>query len=84
MTDAADEALGSSTRGSRPYLVLLALIVGLLTGVFARGLGDGVREPVLGRAFEYWKSIDPDVGARIEQKVRQGSGDKPAEGMGEG
>ena len=47
MTDAADEALGSSTRGSRPYLVLLALIVGLLTGVFARGLGDGVREPVL-------------------------------------
>ena len=39
MSDAADEALGSSTRGSRPYLVLLALVVGLLAGVLARGLG---------------------------------------------
>jgi len=47
MSDAAGEALGSSTRGSRPYLVLLALVIGLLAGVFARGLGDGVREPVL-------------------------------------
>ena len=47
MTDAADEALGNSTKGSRPYLVLLALVVGLLAGVLARGLGDGVREPVL-------------------------------------
>ena len=47
MTDAADEALGSSTKGSRPYLVLLALVVGLLAGVLARGLGDGVREPFL-------------------------------------
>ena len=44
----------------------------------------GVRSPVLERAIGYWKSIDADVGARIEQKVRAGRGDKPAEGMGEG
>ena len=50
----------------------------------AGSLLGGVREPVLGRAFEYWKSIDPDLGARIEKTVRHGGGDKPAEGMGEG
>lgn len=32
---------------------------------------NGVTEPVLARAFEYWKNIDPEVGARIEQGVRQ-------------
>lgn len=40
----------------------------------AGSLLGGVRSPVLERAFDYWKSIDPDVGARIEQKVRAGSG----------
>ena len=50
----------------------------------AGSLLGGVREPVLGRAFDYWKGVDADVGARIEAKVRAGSGDKPAEGMGEG
>ncbi|MCA8909278.1 MAG: catalase [Rhodospirillaceae bacterium] len=30
----------------------------------------GVRSPVLERAFDYWKSIDADVGARIEAAVR--------------
>ena len=44
----------------------------------------GVREPVLSRAFQYWRSIDGEVGARIEEKVRKGSAGKPAEGMGEG
>ena len=44
----------------------------------------GVRSPVLERAFEYWKNIDPDVGQRIERKVRKGSAPEPAEGMGEG
>src|SRR5690606_20705928 len=43
----------------------------------------GVRGEVLERAFQYWKSIDPDVGRRIEEKVRAGSAPKPAEGMGE-
>ena len=31
-----------------------------------------VKEPVLSRAFEYWKNVDADTGARIEQKVREG------------
>src|SRR5690606_34081951 len=44
----------------------------------------GVREPVLSRAFEYWKNIDAEVGTAIENKVRAGSASKPAEGMGEG
>ncbi|MEG3157216.1 catalase [Lysobacter zhanggongensis] len=44
----------------------------------------GVRSPVLERAFEYWKNIDPGVGQRIEDKVRKGSAPMPAEGMGEG
>jgi catalase len=44
----------------------------------------GVRSPVLERAFDYWNSIDPDVGDRIEKKVRDGAGPEPVPGMGEG
>ncbi|MCW5671179.1 MULTISPECIES: catalase [unclassified Hydrogenophaga] len=55
---------------------LVDQVVGSLLG--------GVRSPVLERAFDYWKSVDVDVGKRIEQKVRTGSTGKPAEGMGEG
>lgn len=33
---------------------------------------DGVTEPVLQRAFDYWKNIDPDIGKRIEAGVREG------------
>ena len=43
----------------------------------------GVREPVLGRAFEYWGRVDAETGCRIEDKVRSGNAPKPAEGMGE-
>jgi catalase len=32
----------------------------------------GVRSPVLERAFDYWKSIDADVGHRIKEGVRAG------------
>ncbi|WP_028925545.1 catalase [Pseudonocardia acaciae] len=32
----------------------------------------GVSEPVLARAFEYWKNIDKQLGDRIEQAVRNG------------
>ena len=32
----------------------------------------GVRPPVLERAFDYWKSIDPEVGHRIENYVLKG------------
>ncbi len=38
----------------------------------AGSLLGGVRSPVLERAFDYWKSIDPGVGDRIEKKVREG------------
>ncbi|MBD8507224.1 catalase [Hoyosella sp. G463] len=33
-------------------------------------LPDGVTEPVLERAFEYWKNIDPEIGKRIEDGIR--------------
>ncbi|GAA1100435.1 catalase [Tsukamurella strandjordii] len=34
---------------------------------------DGVSRPVLQRAFEYWKNIDPETGARIERAVEAGA-----------
>ena len=34
-------------------------------------LKDGVKEPVLSRAFEYWRNIDKTVGARIAKGVRE-------------
>jgi catalase len=43
----------------------------------------GVRSPVLERALDYWKHIDPDVGRRIEEKVRTGAAAEPAAGMSE-
>jgi catalase len=55
---------------------------GLVETVSGSLLG-GVRSPVLERALEYWKSIDPDVGRRIEQKVRSGRAPEPAAGMSE-
>jgi len=41
---------------------LVSNVVGHLSG--------GVTEPVLERAFEYWRNVDPDIGNRIEQGVR--------------
>lgn len=35
-------------------------------------LKDGVSEPVLERAFEYWRSIDKDIGDRIARGVKGG------------
>ena len=32
---------------------------------------NGVTEPVLQRAFEYWRNVDRDLGDRIEKGVRQ-------------
>jgi catalase len=54
-----------------------------LVETVAGSLLGGVRSPVLERAFQYWKSIDPVVGQRIEQKVRSGSAPEPASGMSE-
>lgn len=34
-------------------------------------LKDGVTEPVLSRAFEYWKNIDSQIGERIEKGVKE-------------
>jgi catalase len=54
-----------------------------LVDTVAGSLLGGVREPVLGRAFGYWGSIDAETGRRIEDKVRSGRAPKRAEGMGE-
>ncbi len=35
---------------------------------------DGVSEPVLVRAFEYWRNVDAGIGERIERAVRDGQG----------
>src|SRR6202158_1258980 len=31
---------------------------------------DGVTEPVLQRAFDYWRNVDKDLGERVEKGVR--------------
>ena len=31
---------------------------------------DGVTEPVLEQAFEYWRNVDQDLGLRVEKEVR--------------
>jgi catalase len=35
---------------------------------------DGVSEPILLRAFEYWRNVDKDLGDRVENGVRAGQG----------
>jgi catalase len=55
-----------------------------LVETIAGSLLGGVRSPVLERAFDYWKSIDRDVGQRIETHVRAGTAPSPVQGMGEG
>ncbi len=32
---------------------------------------NGVSDPVLERAFEYWHNVDPDIGARIRSGVAE-------------
>ncbi len=45
-------------------------------------LADGVSEPVLKRAFEYWRNVDEAIGKRIEDKVRDMiGGESKAPGM---
>lgn len=41
-----------------------------LVETVAASLLSGVRSPVLERAFDYWTSVDADVGRRIEEGVR--------------
>ncbi len=33
---------------------------------------DGVTEPVLERAFEYWRNVDKELAQRVEDAVRAG------------
>jgi catalase len=44
-----------------------------LVGNVAGHLSNGVSEPILVRAFEYWRNIDAEVGKRIEAAVRNGA-----------
>jgi catalase len=46
-------------------------------------LSGGVTGDVLDRALQYWRSVDADLGARIEKAVRHGDTVEPVEGMGE-
>jgi catalase len=43
-----------------------------LVGNIVGHLLDGVTEPVLQRAFEYWTNVDKDLGRRIEKGVHAG------------
>ena len=43
-----------------------------LVGNIAGHLLEGVTEPVLQRAFEYWHNVDKDLGDRVEAAVRAG------------
>src|SRR5678816_4351819 len=47
MSEQGAAAEAKASRGTRPYLVLVALVVGLLAGTFAQASGDGVREPLI-------------------------------------
>lgn len=46
-------------------------------------LGGGVSGDVLDRAFQYWRNVDADLGARIEKAVREGGVPEPVDGMSE-
>ena len=41
-----------------------------LVSNIAGHLLNAVTEPILQRAFEYWRNVDKDLGDRIEQSVR--------------
>ncbi|MDI3331289.1 MAG: catalase [Micrococcus sp.] len=46
------------------------------------GALDGVQEPVLSNAFQYWKNVDATIGQRIEDAVRAKLGGSTVPGMG--
>jgi catalase len=43
-----------------------------LVGNIVGHLLDGVTEPVLQQAFEYWRNVDEDLGQRVEKGVKAG------------
>ncbi|WP_312396334.1 catalase [Kocuria sp.] len=46
------------------------------------GALDGVQEPVLSNAFQYWKNVDETIGQRIEDAVKSGASGADVPGMG--
>ncbi len=46
------------------------------------GALDGVKEPVLSNAFQYWKNVDETIGRRIEEAVKAHADGATAPGMG--
>ena len=49
-------------------------------GNVAGHLMGGVSDPILQKAFDYWKSVDPDTGKRIEEAVHAREGKNVAPG----
>jgi catalase len=45
-----------------------------LVGNIVGHLLNGVSEPVLQRAFEYWRNVDKALGDQVEKGVRAGQG----------
>lgn len=45
-------------------------------GNVAGHLSNGVSEPILVRAFDYWRNVDKDIGDRIEKATRDLIGGK--------
>ncbi len=53
-----------------------------LIGNISGHLLNGVTEPILRRAFEYWSNVDADLGKRVEDAVRsQQDNDAPTTGQ---
>ncbi|MEV4900820.1 catalase [Citricoccus sp. NPDC055426] len=46
------------------------------------GALDGVQEPVLSNAFQYWKNVDATIGQRIEDAVKANADGSDVPGMG--
>ncbi len=47
-----------------------------LVGNISGHLLNGVTEPILARAFDYWKKVDADLGKRVEEAVRTAKDDE--------
>jgi catalase len=45
---------------------------------------NGVTEPVLERAFQYWRNVDKDLGDRVESGVRAKQDDKDPKAAAQG
>jgi catalase len=53
-----------------------------LVGNISGHLLNGVTEPVLLRAFQYWSNVDADLGKKVEEAVRSQQGaDAPTTGQ---